>query len=75
MVPSPVKWLLIRFESGPDYFFTAKINKMKVEIVWNNIGGSWWFDLGISCQQTEYHPNKKMVFAIALGLVTIYIRW
>ena len=51
------------------------LNKMKVEIVWNNIGGSWWFDLGISCQQTEYHHNKKMVFAIALGLVTIYIRW
>jgi hypothetical protein len=48
---------------------------MKLEIAWNCLEGDWWFDLGINCQRTEYHPNKKMVFAIALGIATIYLRW
>jgi hypothetical protein len=43
MVPSPVKWLLIRFESGPDYFFTTKVNKMNIptaeDLLANNIDG------------------------------------
>jgi hypothetical protein len=43
MVPSPVKWSLIWFESGPDYFFTSKINKMNIptaeDLLANNIDG------------------------------------
>jgi len=43
MVPSPIKWLLILFESGPDYFFTTKINKMNIptaeDLLANNIYG------------------------------------
>jgi hypothetical protein len=35
----------------------------------------WWFDLGISFQKTEFHPSKKWVFTLALGLVTLYVRW
>jgi len=48
---------------------------MKLEIIWNCLEGDWWFDLGISCQKTNYHHNKKMVFTIALGIMSIYIRW
>ena len=48
---------------------------MKIEISWNSLEGTWWFDLGVSCQQTEYHHNKKMVITIALGFATIYLRW
>jgi hypothetical protein len=48
---------------------------MNIEISWNHLGGSWWFELGIGCQTTEYHHNKKMVFTISLGIATIYVRW
>ena len=48
---------------------------MKIEFVLNRLEGDWWFDLGISCQKIEYHNCKKMVFAIALGFATVYIRW
>jgi hypothetical protein len=48
---------------------------MTIEITWNTLGDDWWFELGIGCQRTEYHYNKKMVFVIALGIATIYIRW
>jgi hypothetical protein len=49
---------------------------MIIEIGFNCLDGdNWWFDIGISCQKTENHPTKKMVFAIALAIATIYIRW
>jgi hypothetical protein len=57
---------------------TATTNKqkvMKIEFLLNRLEGDWWFDLGISCQKTDFHPNKKMVFTIALGFATVYIRW
>lgn len=48
---------------------------MKFEFGLNKCEGDWWFDLGISYQHTQYYPGMKRVFAIALGLATIYIRW
>lgn len=49
---------------------------MNIEFSLNTFDNEeWWFDLGISCQKTEYYHNKKMVFAIGLGIATIYIRW
>lgn len=48
---------------------------MKIEFEWHSYDGLWWFDLGISYQTTEYYPDKKHVFTIALALASIYIRW
>lgn len=48
---------------------------MKIEAVLNKLDSDWWFDLGISLQKTEFHPGSKYVFAIALGIATVYIRW
>jgi hypothetical protein len=47
---------------------------MKIEFMLNKLDEDWWFELGIGCQQVYYH-QKKMVFTIALGFATIYIRW
>lgn len=48
---------------------------MKIEIYKNKLDGDWWFDLGISCQKTDYNPRYKMVFIIALAFFSISIRW
>ena len=49
---------------------------MKAEFTFHTFGdGTWWFDLGVSCQKTEYHHKYNMVFTIALGVCSIYIRW
>lgn len=34
----------------------------------------WWFDLGISYQQTKYLKSKH-VFVVGLCFWSIYIRW
>lgn len=46
-----------------------------VEFAWNHLDDDWWFDLGIGCQPTPFHSEKKMVFTIALGIATAYFRW
>jgi len=48
---------------------------MKIEVELNELEGSWWFDLGISYQKTEFHHKYKRVFTIGLGLAAVYIRW
>ena len=48
---------------------------MKLEFIFNRVEGNWSFDLGISCQKTYYHQSKKIVFTVALGFATVYIRW
>lgn len=48
---------------------------MKIEISWNTLDDKeWWFDLGISYQNSNYYKYKK-VFTIGLGIATIYIRF
>jgi hypothetical protein len=48
---------------------------MKVEFHWNTLDGNeWWFDLGISYQNTDYYEYRK-VFTVGLGIATIYFRW
>ena len=48
---------------------------MMIECTLNKLEGDWWFELGMGCCKTEFHPNKKYVFTIALAIATIYIRW
>jgi len=48
---------------------------MSIKFELNEFTGHWWFDLGIYCSSTEYHPDKNWVFAIALGFASIQIRW
>jgi hypothetical protein len=47
---------------------------MKIEIIWNELEGDWWFDLGISYQKTPYHPEYKRVIAFSFIIFSIYIR-
>lgn len=47
---------------------------MKLEICINELEGSWWFDIGLSGQTTEYTPTKYVV-TIALLFFSIYIRF
>jgi hypothetical protein len=47
--------------------------KLTIEFGWHTFGdGEWWFELGVSCQKAMI---KRMVFTIALGIFSIYIRW
>ena len=49
---------------------------MKLEVSTNTLDGKdWWFDLGVSCQKTNFHPDKTWLFSIALGFFTVYFRW
>ena len=49
---------------------------MKMEVTLNTLDNkNWWFDLGISYQTTEFHPEKNHVFTIALVFFSIYVRW
>jgi hypothetical protein len=49
--------------------------KMKLEITLNEIENSWWFDLGISFQKTEFHHNKDYVFTLSIVFFSIYLRF
>ncbi len=53
----------------------TKIKVMIIEFMLNRLEGDWWFELGISIEKTEYHPNKKMVLTIALAFASVYVRW
>jgi len=48
---------------------------MKIEISLNKLENTWWFDLGIGVQKTEYHNDKNYVILIALAFFSVYIRW
>ena len=49
---------------------------MNIELTLNTLDNKeWWFDLGISCQKTDYHPQKKYVFTISLVFFSVYVRW
>ena len=48
---------------------------MSIECMLNNLGGDWWFDLGISYQRTDGHHKYRQVFTIAIVFFSIYIRW
>ena len=48
---------------------------MKLEITLNEIENSWWFDLGISFQKTEFHHNKDYVFTLSIVFFSIYLRF
>jgi hypothetical protein len=49
---------------------------MNIELTLNTLDNKeWWFDLGISCQKTNYHHQKKYVFTISLVFFSVYVRW
>jgi len=48
---------------------------MIAELCFNTVDSkSWWFDLGISFQRSQYR-QKNWVFTLALGFMTLYLRW
>lgn len=47
---------------------------MKVEVSWNVLDKDWWFHIGVSYDRTYYNEYKRVIL-IALGVVTIYIRF
>lgn len=47
---------------------------MKIEFMLNELGGDWWFDLGL-CYQPVMHPQYKKVFTVSLVFATVYIRF